>query len=82
MATYYKPEDVLSVKQANIASFPVAGMYAGKQSSNEVRFKDYNDVPWVITVKNGIRGMNHPVTVFVGKESILEIHSYQKDNNY
>lgn len=82
MATYYKPEDVLSVKQANIAPFPVPGMYSGKQSSNEVRFKDYNDVPWVITVKNGIRGLNHPVTVFVGKESILEIHSYQKDNNY
>ena len=82
MAIYYKPEDVISVKQANIAVFPVAGMYPGKQSSNEVRFKDHNDVPWVITVKNAIRGLNHPVTVFVGRESILEIHTYQKDNNY
>lgn len=82
MAVYYKPEDVVSVKQANNATFPVAGAYTGMQSSYEVCFKDANDVPWVITVKNGIRGLNHPVTVFVGKESILEIHSYKKDNIY
>lgn len=75
MTVYYKPEDVVSVKQANIATFPVAGMYAGMHSSNEVRFKDYNDVPWVITVKNDIKGLNHPVNVLVGKESVLEIFS-------
>lgn len=82
MTVYYKPEDVVSVKQANNATFPVAGAYAGMQSSYEVCFKDSNDVPWVITLKNGIRGLNHPVTVLVGKESILEIHSRVRDNTY
>ena len=82
MAVYYKPEDVVSVEHANITTFPLPGMYAGKQSSYEVCFKDYNDVPWVITLKKGIRGLDHPVTVLVGKESILEIHSRVRDSTY
>lgn len=78
MSIVYGPDKVLKVVQANTREFPKAGVYNASMSGYVVSFTDEEGTPWDITLTVGIRGTQYPVRVFVGANSILEIHSHEK----